>query len=111
MSLSIPHTHTLYPGVPPITPRIEPKSQRSLMSKRRELIWLEGAVRDVMRGKPGSIYYNDQHFLVDHFYEMICFCCRPVCMSMCVCPNHELWPDRSSWEPDFWDTSISLCLT
>jgi hypothetical protein len=35
--------------------------------------------------------------------------CPYVCM--CVCPNRELWPDRSSLEPDFLDISISLYLT
>jgi hypothetical protein len=28
-----------------------------------------------------------------------------------VCPNRELWPDRSSLQPDVLDNSISLYLT
>jgi hypothetical protein len=56
-----------------------------------------------------------QLYLADHFYEMICYCCRPVCVCVCVCvlmcPNRELWPNSSSLEPDFLDNNISLYLT
>jgi hypothetical protein len=24
-------------------------------------------------------------FLADHFYQMICYCCHPVCVCVCVC--------------------------
>jgi hypothetical protein len=41
--------------------------------------------------------------------EMICYCCHRVCVS--VCRNRELWPDRSSLEPDFFDISISVYVT
>jgi hypothetical protein len=34
-----------------------------------------------------------------------------VCVCVSVCPNRELWPDRSSLEPDFLNNSIYLYLT
>jgi hypothetical protein len=36
--------------------------------------------------------------------EMICYCCHRVCVS--VCPNRELWPDRSTDGHPVWSKKM-----
>jgi hypothetical protein len=48
-----------------------------------------------------AVDYIIDWFLADHFYEMICFCCRPVCVCPCVLIV-SCGQTVHRWSPIFW---------